>query len=119
MIAAFQFNLSALSAVALIVGLFLIYNTIGISVASRRAEIGMLQAIGAGRTTILTLFLAEALLLAVMGLIIGLPLGRMLGNAAVVATAQTVETFYIAAVAEASASSLRLTLGDIAPLPLD
>ena len=48
MIAAFQFNLTALSAVALIVGLFLIYNTVAMSVAARRAEIGMLQAVGAG-----------------------------------------------------------------------
>ena len=113
MIAAFQFNLTALSAVALIVGLFLIYNTVAMSVAARREEIGMLQAVGAGRRTILALFLSEALLLAVIGLAIGLPAGRLLGSAAVTATAQTVETFYIAAVAESSASSLRLTFVEV------
>jgi putative ABC transport system permease protein len=112
MIAAFQFNLAALSAVALIVGLFLIYNTVGMSVAARRAEIGMLRAVGAGRRTVLGLFLVEALLLAFVGILIGLPAGRLLGSAAVTATAQTVETFYIAAVAESSASALRLTLTD-------
>lgn len=113
MIAAFQFNLTALSAVALIVGLFLIYNTVAMSVAGRRAEIGMLQAIGAGRRKILALFLIEALLLTSMGILIGLPVGRLLGSAAVRATAQTVETFYIAAIADSSASALRLTLGDV------
>ena len=113
MIAAFQFNLTALSAVALIVGLFLIYNTVAMSVAARRKEIGMLQAIGAGRTTVLALFLSEALLLALVGLAIGLPAGRLLGSAAVTATAQTVETFYIAAIAESSASALRLTVSEL------
>jgi putative ABC transport system permease protein len=113
MIAAFQFNLSALSAVALIVGLFLIYNTVAMSVAARRAEIGMLQALGAGRRIILSLFLAEAIVLAVVGIAIGLPAGRLLGSAAVTATAQTVETFYIAAIAESSASSLQLRPTDV------
>ena len=113
MIAAFQFNLTALSAVALIVGLFLIYNTVSMSVAARRKEIGMLQAVGAGRNTILGLFLCEAILLTVLGLTLGLPAGRLLGSAAVTATAQTVETFYIAAVAESSASALRLTVTEM------
>ncbi|MDG1896020.1 MAG: ABC transporter permease [Fuerstiella sp.] len=113
MIAAFQFNLSALSAVALIVGLFLIYNAVAMSVAARRAEIGMLQAVGAGRRMVLSLFLTEAVFMAVVGIAVGLPAGRLLGSAAVTATAQTVETFYIAAIAESSASSLHLTLTDI------
>src|SRR5262249_9223933 len=64
MIAAFHFNLSALGSIALLVGLFLIYNTISISVLSRREEVGTLRAIGTNRKTILTLFLGEALLLA-------------------------------------------------------
>jgi len=113
MIAAFQFNLTALSAVALIVGMFLIYNTVAMSVAARRREIGILQAVGAGRRVVLLLFLAEALLLALIGITIGLPAGRLLGATAVTATAQTVETFYIAAIAEASASALQLTTRDI------
>ena len=113
MIAAFQFNLTALSAVALIVGMFLIYNTVAISVAARREEIGMLQAVGAGRRVVLWLFLVEALLLAGVGLALGLPLGRLLAPGAVSATAQTVETFYIAAIAESSASSLRISIGSI------
>jgi putative ABC transport system permease protein len=113
MISAFQFNLTALSLVALIVGIFLIYNTVAISVAARRVEIGTLQAIGAGRTVILLLFLTEALLLASVGVLLGLPLGRLLAVAAVNATAQTVETFYIAAVAESSANALRLTSWDV------
>ncbi len=113
MITAFQFNLASLSAVALVVGLFLIYNTVAMSVAARRREIGMLQAIGAGRRTVLALFLVEAFVLAGIGLLIGLPAGRLLGSAAVTATAQTVETFYIAAIAQSSASALRLSAAEI------
>ncbi len=113
MVSAFQFNLTALSAVAFIVGLFLIYNTIAISVAARREEIGNLRAVGANRRTVLLLFLGEALLLAGAGLVIGLPLGRFLAGYAVKGTAQTVETFYIAGVAESSASALSLGVTDI------
>jgi putative ABC transport system permease protein len=49
MIAAFHFNLSALGSIALLVGLFLIYNTVSISVITRREEVGALRAVGASR----------------------------------------------------------------------
>src|SRR6185295_15465552 len=42
MLAAFHLNLTALSWVALVVGLFLVYNTVTISVIARREEIGLL-----------------------------------------------------------------------------
>lgn len=114
MIAAFHFNLSALSGIALLVGLFLIHNTVTISVAARRKEIGMLQAVGAGRAKVAGLFLGEALLLSGVGAIAGLFLGEWLAGAAVRLTSQTVETFYIARVARTSAESLRLAPAEIA-----
>ena len=43
MLRAFHFNLSALAWVALLVGLFLVYNTVAVSVIARR------EAIGSGR----------------------------------------------------------------------
>jgi len=109
MIAAFHFNLAALSGVALFVGLFLIYNTVSVSVASRREEIGMLQAVGAGRATVLGLFLAEAGALALLGSLLGLVLGSWLASSAVQATAQTVQTFFVAEAARASARTLTPT----------
>ncbi len=112
MIAAFHFNLSALGSIALLVGLFLIYNTISISVISRRQEVGTLRAIGASRRTILSLFLGEAILLSIVGTIIGLGIGRLMANAAVRATATTVDTFYIATAATESAARHSLTLLD-------
>jgi len=97
MIAAFHFNLNALASIALLVGLFLIYNTVSISVITRREEIGMLRAVGGGRLLILALFLGEALLLASCGAVLGLGIGQMLANTAIQATSSTVETFYFAA----------------------
>jgi putative ABC transport system permease protein len=52
------------------------------------------------------LFLCEALFLAIVGVGLGLPLGRWLASSVVKATAQTVETFYIAAVAETTARTM-------------
>jgi putative ABC transport system permease protein len=108
MIAAFHFNLNALGSIALLVGLFLIYNTVSISVITRREEIGTLRAIGAGRPVVLALFLGEATLFALAGTIAGLGLGRVMASAAVRATATTVETFYIATTARESISQYSL-----------
>lgn len=106
MIAAFHFNLNALASIALFVGLFLIYNTISISVITRREEIGMLRAIGVSRAMVLALFLGEAFLLASLGVGLGLGLGKAMAHAAVRATATTVETFYLAVANPGAAQEL-------------
>lgn len=98
MLAAFHSNLTALSWIALIVGLFLVYNTVTISVVARRQEIGTLRALGVSRRHVLLLFLGEAAALAVAGIALGLGLARLLADAAVALTASTVTTLYIAAV---------------------
>jgi putative ABC transport system permease protein len=113
MIAAFHFNLAALSGIALLVGLFLIYNTASIAVAARREEIGVLQAVGAGPRTVLALVLGETVLVTGLGIVLGLLLARQLARGAVLATTQTVETFYIAQVARSSASSTSLDWLDV------
>jgi len=97
MLAAFHTNLTALSWIALIVGLFLVYNTVTISVVARRQEIGTLRALGLTRRKVLRLFLGEAAVLAIAGIVIGLGLARLLADVAVGMTAATVSTIYIAA----------------------
>jgi putative ABC transport system permease protein len=114
MIGAFQFNLSALGSIALLVGLFLIYNTVSISVITRREEVGALRAVGASRALVLTLFLGEALLLTIVGTIFGLGLGRLMASAAVQVTATTVETFYIASAAAETVARHTLGAGEMA-----
>ncbi len=51
MLAAFRWNLRLLSYIALIVGAFLIYNTISVSVVRRRPETGIVRALGASRAS--------------------------------------------------------------------
>jgi len=99
MLAAFHTNLTALSWIALIVGLFLVYNTVTISVVARRQEIGTLRALGLTRGKVLLMFLGEAAALAIAGIVIGLGLARLLADVAVGMTAATVSTIYIATAA--------------------
>ena len=121
MLAAFHTNLTALSWIALIVGLFLVYNTVTISVVARRQEIGTLRALGLTRTKVLLLFLGEAAALAIAGIAIGLGLARLLADAAVTMTASTVSTLYIAAVSappEMNISHLWIAIAIGLPLSL-
>ncbi len=110
MLEAFHFNLTALSYIALLVGLFLIYNTVSISVITRREEIGTLRALGVTRKTILSLFLLEATALAVVGCALGLLFGRLMAFGAVKLTATTVNSLYIATAAEPPPLSLKHVL---------
>jgi putative ABC transport system permease protein len=100
MLEAFQFNLTALSYIALLVGLFLIYNTVSTSVITRREEIGTLRALGVTRWQVLGLFLAEAIALAAVGCGAGVLFGRALAYGAVKITSTTVNALYIKSAAE-------------------
>ncbi len=80
MLASFELNLGALSLISLLVGMFLIYNTISASVVRRRQETGILRALGATRLEIQSLFLAEALLFGVCGVLLGIVGGTLLAR---------------------------------------
>jgi putative ABC transport system permease protein len=60
---------------ALVVGAFLVYSALSVSVAERRHEIGILLSVGATRRQILLLFTGEALVLGLLGSLAGIPLG--------------------------------------------
>ena len=64
---------------SLAMGGFIIFNTFRTIVAERRHDIGMLRAIGANRTTIISLVLTEGLVQGVVGTAIGIGLGYLLG----------------------------------------
>jgi len=95
MLAAFRWNLRLLSYIALVVGAFLIYNTISISVVRRRAEIGILRALGASRRYVMWAFLGEAAGIGLLGALIGIPLGRVLATSAVKLMGTTVNMLYV------------------------
>jgi putative ABC transport system permease protein len=58
--------------VALVVGAFIIFNTISITVAQRTREFGLLRTLGASRGQIMRAVIEEGLLLGVVGATIGL-----------------------------------------------
>jgi putative ABC transport system permease protein len=95
MLAAFRWNLRLLSYISLIVGAFLIYNTISVSVVRRRAEIGIVRALGANRGAILSAFVGEAACFGIAGALIGLPLGRFMATGAVRLMSATVQSLYV------------------------
>ena len=95
LLAGFQLNLTALSLVSLLVGVFLIYNTITASAVRRRAEIGILRAVGGSRSFVRWLFLGEAALYGAAGSALGCFLGVLLARALVRTVAQTISNLYV------------------------
>jgi putative ABC transport system permease protein len=82
--------------VSLLVGAFLVYNAVSIAVVQRRREIGVLRALGTTRRRIIVLFCAEAAMLAVPGIAIGLVLARFLARLSVAQTLEALTTLYVA-----------------------
>ncbi len=78
----------ALIAALAIPSLLALLNTLAISVLARTREIGMLRAVGATRTQVRRMVLAESLLLSVIGTVFGVLAGLWLGYALVVAMSQ-------------------------------
>jgi putative ABC transport system permease protein len=94
MLRAFQYNLTALSFVALIVALYLIYNMVALSVVRRRAEIGTLRAIGATPLLVASIFFVEAGIIGAAGSVIGIWLGKYLAQFSLDAVSVTVNNLY-------------------------
>ena len=94
MIAAFELNLQAMSLLALVVGLFLIYNTVNFSVVQRRNTIGVMRSLGTTRGQIFRFILLEAFLLGLVGAVLGLALGVIFGRGAVALVSQTISDLY-------------------------
>ena len=95
---AFDVNLTALSLLALMVGLFLAYNTMTFSVVQRRATLGMLRALGVTRAEIVATVLAEALLFGVAATVLGLGLGVGLAGGLVTLVTRTINDLYFVVV---------------------
>jgi putative ABC transport system permease protein len=71
----FQTTTSLVGAVALFVGAFLIFNTLSMTIAERIREVALLRAAGATRRQIEALVLLQALVLGVLGSILGIVVG--------------------------------------------
>jgi putative ABC transport system permease protein len=94
MSAAFMTNLAAMSLLALLVGLFLIYNSVSFSVLQRRSLIGNLRALGVTRGKMFTLILAEAALIGSVASLLGVAAGMVLGERLLGLVAQSINDLY-------------------------
>lgn len=65
---------------AMIIGLFLVYNAMAVTVAERRTDIGVLRSIGATRAQIIVLFSAASAFLGLVGALLGVPFGILLAE---------------------------------------
>lgn len=91
---AFQLNLTALSLLALVVGMFLIYNTVLFSVVQRRTVLGTLRLLGVTPGQVFALVLVETAAASALGTLLGLGLGWLLGQGAVRLVTQTINDLY-------------------------
>ena len=94
LVGAYRLNLSVLSAIALFVGMFLIYQSVTLSVVRRRREIGLLRTLGMTRGQVMLLFLLEGALSGALGGLLGLVLGAALAQAALTMVAQNLTSLY-------------------------
>ncbi|ABA57773.1 Protein of unknown function DUF214 [Nitrosococcus oceani ATCC 19707] len=109
---AFQLNLTALSFLALLIGSFIVYNTVTFLWLQRRRLIGLLRALGVARKQIFLLLLAEALGFGVVGSVAGVFLGIGLGEFLLGLVSQTFNDLYFAVqVRDVSPSMESLTKG--------
>jgi putative ABC transport system permease protein len=95
MLGGFELNLAAMSLLSLVVGMFLIYNTVSASVARRGREIGILRSLGVTRNEVRALFLGEAIVLGAIGATLGLAGGLLLAKLLVNAVAETISSLYV------------------------
>lgn len=109
---AFYANLRALSLLAMVVGVFLIYNAMSFAVVSRRALHGRLRAVGVGRAQLAGLIMVEALAFGVLGSAAGLGLGIALTHGLLDLVTRTINDLYFASnVTRVSLSGLALGAG--------
>ncbi len=94
MIRAFDLNLTALSLLSLVFGVFLIYNTMTFSVVQRRGSLGTFRALGATRGQVVGSVLSEAALLGVVGSALGVLAGIFLGRGLVRLVTRTINDLY-------------------------
>ncbi|MEJ2218561.1 MAG: FtsX-like permease family protein, partial [Gemmatimonadota bacterium] len=93
---AFDLNLRALGLLALVFGVFLIYNSMTFSVVQRRGLIGTLRVLGVTRGEIFRMVVGEAAVLGVVGTAVGLVLGLGLAELLLGMVARTINDLFFA-----------------------
>ena len=91
---AFMTNLTAMSLLALLVGLFLIFNSVNFSVLQRRNLIGVLRALGLTRRQLLMMILIEVGVLGAVAAVLGVSFGIALGEQLLELVSRTINDLY-------------------------
>lgn len=103
---AFRLNLTVLSLIALLVGLYLIFQALDGAVVRRRGEIAILRSLGVEERAIRRAWLAEAALLGLAGGALGVALGWAGAQVSVRAVGQSVNALYFATTVTAATPDL-------------
>jgi putative ABC transport system permease protein len=94
MLSKFQTGLNLISIFAIVVGMYLIYNAVSITIVRRRKEIGILRALGVARGQIMRLFLAEILLISIFASVLGVGMGILVAGSIVGVLGKIVSLWY-------------------------
>ena len=114
---AFMTNLSAMSLLAMLVGVFLIYNSVGFAVVQRRGLIGVLRALGVTREQTFKLIMIEGAVLGVAGAALGVGAGIWLGEKLLVLVSQSInDLYYRVSVTDVALSTFSIGKGALAGL---
>jgi len=95
MLRAFRVNLFALAGVALLVGMFLVYNTVLISILRRRKDVGVLKTLGTAPRQIFLAFAGEGLLFGLIGAILGIAMGNAIAFGILKLIGRTINALYV------------------------
>ncbi|MEM1080864.1 MAG: FtsX-like permease family protein [Pseudomonadota bacterium] len=87
-------NLTAMSLLALVTGLFVVYSVLNFLIVQRRHDFGMLRALGLSPTGLARLLMTETLTLAAFGGLLGLVIGTWLADQLLALIAQPVGDLY-------------------------
>lgn len=111
---AFRINLTALSLLAMVVALFLIYNTMTFSVNRRRSMFGILRSLGVTRQEVFRMVILEALVVGILGAFLGTLLGILMGRGTVGLVTQTInDLFFVTTVRDIPIPLISLLKGTL------
>lgn len=108
---AFDVNLAALSLLALLVGMFLVYNTVSFLALQRRPLFTRLRALGVSGRELSSVLAVETCLLGIVGIALGILLGRGVAGVLLQFVARTVNDLYYRAAIVEVATPPRLLAG--------
>jgi putative ABC transport system permease protein len=111
--------ITALLALAIIIALLGIVNTLALSVVERTRELGLLRAIGMRRGQLAQMVAAESVIIAVIGAVLGIAMGLGLGSALAYALTRAQQPTVVVPAGQlvifAAAAALAGVLASVAP----